>query len=379
MWDAQAPDAATSRSASARATGPGTFPGDHDLWRLPQADDRDTGHARPLRLATARSSTPRPPGQPISPNLVGRVVGGVRAGRPGRRRDRPGRAPRRAAPGAARSTPGPTTSHPPRPAGHRAPPRLLPGVDLARRHGARRRRDRPAPPTASAQPARAATCATRRTGRAATSPARARRHAQPVRHGRPRRTPPWPTRCAAVPHGRPRRRPATTWSRDLRAPDPARRRGTRGTTRSAPRRRVDEFDVNSHTFGLIATVGALRPAHAAATASSGFASRAARPGCSAATRGASARWSASASTFPRCMQHQVANLAAPSTARRRSTSARWSTARTAPATSRAASAASRTGCGTAPRPPAARRRSTATAAATSTTSAPGRPTSRPST
>ena len=51
----------------------GTFRGDHDLWRLPQADDRDRAHQdrfvshRPV-LAAA------PAGRPISPNLVGRVV-----------------------------------------------------------------------------------------------------------------------------------------------------------------------------------------------------------------------------------------------------------------------------------------------------------------
>ena len=51
----------------------GTFLGDHDLWRLPQADDHDRRHLdrfvshRPV-LAAARA------GHPISPNLVGRVV-----------------------------------------------------------------------------------------------------------------------------------------------------------------------------------------------------------------------------------------------------------------------------------------------------------------
>jgi endoglucanase len=50
----------------------GTFRGDHDLWRLPQADDSDTRHAdrfvshRPVFRAAA-------PGHRISPNLVGRV------------------------------------------------------------------------------------------------------------------------------------------------------------------------------------------------------------------------------------------------------------------------------------------------------------------
>src|SRR5262249_13007986 len=50
----------------------GTFRGDHDLWRLPQADDKDTQRAdrfvshRPVFRAA-------PPGHRISPNLVGRV------------------------------------------------------------------------------------------------------------------------------------------------------------------------------------------------------------------------------------------------------------------------------------------------------------------
>ncbi len=50
----------------------GTFRGDHDGWRLPQADDRDTAHLdrfvshRPVFEAAK-------PGKPISPNLVGRV------------------------------------------------------------------------------------------------------------------------------------------------------------------------------------------------------------------------------------------------------------------------------------------------------------------
>jgi endoglucanase len=50
----------------------GTFLGDHDGWRLPQADDRDTAHVdrfvshRPVFEAAG-------PGRPISPNLVGRV------------------------------------------------------------------------------------------------------------------------------------------------------------------------------------------------------------------------------------------------------------------------------------------------------------------
>ena len=51
----------------------GTFRGDHDLWRLPQADDRD--HARRDRFVSHRPVlAAAPAGSPISPNLVGRVV-----------------------------------------------------------------------------------------------------------------------------------------------------------------------------------------------------------------------------------------------------------------------------------------------------------------
>ena len=51
----------------------GTFRGDHDLWRLPQADDRD--HAHQDRFVSHRPVlAAAPAGHPISPNLVGRVV-----------------------------------------------------------------------------------------------------------------------------------------------------------------------------------------------------------------------------------------------------------------------------------------------------------------
>ncbi|WP_250214030.1 glycoside hydrolase family 9 protein [Acrocarpospora catenulata] len=51
----------------------GTFVGDHDVWRLPEADDHDTGadrrHIRHRPVFRAA-----PPGQPISPNLTGRTA-----------------------------------------------------------------------------------------------------------------------------------------------------------------------------------------------------------------------------------------------------------------------------------------------------------------
>jgi endoglucanase len=50
----------------------GTFAGDHDLWRLPQADDQDTD---PMDRYVAHRPVfdAAPAGQPISPNLAGRV------------------------------------------------------------------------------------------------------------------------------------------------------------------------------------------------------------------------------------------------------------------------------------------------------------------
>lgn len=55
-------------------TSNGRYLGDHDLWRLPQADDHN--HARRDRFAAAHRPVFRaaPPGHPISPNLAGRVA-----------------------------------------------------------------------------------------------------------------------------------------------------------------------------------------------------------------------------------------------------------------------------------------------------------------
>jgi len=52
----------------------GTFTGDHDLWRLPAADDRDTDHADRYAAAHRPVFDAAPPGAPISPNLAGRVA-----------------------------------------------------------------------------------------------------------------------------------------------------------------------------------------------------------------------------------------------------------------------------------------------------------------
>ncbi|WP_042385109.1 glycoside hydrolase family 9 protein [Streptacidiphilus melanogenes] len=51
----------------------GTFHGDHDLWRLPQKDDGDTATADRYAAAHRPVFEAAAPGKPISPNVVGRV------------------------------------------------------------------------------------------------------------------------------------------------------------------------------------------------------------------------------------------------------------------------------------------------------------------
>jgi endoglucanase len=55
-------------------TSNGTYYGDHDLWRLPQADDDDTAATDVYAAAHRPVFEAAPPGQPISPNLAGRVA-----------------------------------------------------------------------------------------------------------------------------------------------------------------------------------------------------------------------------------------------------------------------------------------------------------------
>jgi endoglucanase len=52
----------------------GTFTGDHDLWRLPQADDSDSSSADRYSAAHRPVFEAAAPGTPISPNLAGRVA-----------------------------------------------------------------------------------------------------------------------------------------------------------------------------------------------------------------------------------------------------------------------------------------------------------------
>ncbi|RAG85221.1 glycoside hydrolase [Streptacidiphilus pinicola] len=51
----------------------GTFHGDHDLWRLPQQDDGDTTTADRYAATHRPAFEAAAPGKPISPNVVGRV------------------------------------------------------------------------------------------------------------------------------------------------------------------------------------------------------------------------------------------------------------------------------------------------------------------
>jgi endoglucanase len=51
----------------------GTFAGDHDLWRLPERDDADTDPADRYAAAHRPVFEAAAPGDPISPNLAGRV------------------------------------------------------------------------------------------------------------------------------------------------------------------------------------------------------------------------------------------------------------------------------------------------------------------
>jgi endoglucanase len=52
----------------------GTYLGDHDLWRLPQADDRDRSRKHRYAARHRPVFSAAPPGHRISPNLAGRVA-----------------------------------------------------------------------------------------------------------------------------------------------------------------------------------------------------------------------------------------------------------------------------------------------------------------
>ena len=345
----------------------GTFLGDHDRWRLPEADDHERGRRGPLRLPPAGVRR-RAAGQPISPNLVGRVAAAFAlAAQLDARTIRPGRWPsctRRPC-----STPAPTP--PARPAArHGAAARLLPrgtwrdDMELGAAEIALAGQ-RLAPGSA---------------GISATAAHWARGYLAPetgdtlnlydtsaLAHAALAR--PWAHRAAPRRHaGRPG---ATTSARQIRT-----RRATPPGDPFAAGGAYDEFDVNSHTFGLIATV-ALYDQLTAHPPLPGVRDRAAQL---AARRQPLGRRRHGRGGHALPALHAAPGgqpVGQPRRRRRRWTSARSSTARTAPTTSRTGWAASRTAWCTAPPAPGRCRASTAGAAGTSTTSAPGRPTSPP--
>ena len=71
MWDEQS-DTLHIQVGIGSGNKQGTFAGDHDLWRLPQADDHDTDPQHRY-VAHRPVFDAAPAGEPISPNLAGRV------------------------------------------------------------------------------------------------------------------------------------------------------------------------------------------------------------------------------------------------------------------------------------------------------------------
>ena len=285
----EARHAATSRSGSARATGPGTFRGDHDLWRLPQADDRDTG-TRTASSPTGPSSR-RAAGTPDQPQ----------PGRPGRRRrspwphsQTPARDPARARLELRQARllySRAATAHPPHPLVTALPHAFYPEstwrddmqLGAAEIALAAHRLGEPATPLPARQRAHWARALPRRARRPTPSTSTTRRRSPTPRsrdamdrvaHGR-----------LAVTRARPGRGPP--------APDPARGRATPATTRSRAGVAVDRVRRQLAHLRADRHRRALRPAHRTA-AGSAASPAASAPGCSAGTPGASAPWSASA-------------------------------------------------------------------------------------
>ncbi len=73
MWDDQS-KALYFQVGIGGGNSAGTFTGDHDLWRLPEADDGNTDPANRFAAAHRPVFRATDPGKKISPNLVGRVA-----------------------------------------------------------------------------------------------------------------------------------------------------------------------------------------------------------------------------------------------------------------------------------------------------------------
>ena len=213
-------------------------------------DDRD--HAHQDRFVSHRPVlAAAPAGSPISPNLVGRVVASFALAAQADARDHRSRAHRELRQARLLYAMA-ATARPPHPLVTALPHAFYPESSWLRRHGAGFGGAR-AGGTPPRGPSTAGTCGTRRdfarryldsrstdtlnlydTGALAdVSLAQAMR----VVHGA--------GRLAVTRHD---------LTRNLRSPDHARGARTRATTRSRAAASDHQFDVNSHTFGLVATV-----------------------------------------------------------------------------------------------------------------------------
>ena len=278
----------------------GTFHGDHDKWRLPQADDDDRG-----RLDRYVSHRPvfaaGPPGARISPNLVGRVSAAFALAAQvdaAHHRARARRELRQARLLYARAD----TSRPPRPLLTALPHAFYPesswhdDMELGATEVALASRSlgRPARPYVRDAARWAKGYLAKESGDTLNL-----------------------YDTSAIAHAdlfRAMRRTGTSWRFDITAPDLVGdlRRQLRGALRSARRDpfsaggTYDNFDVNSHTFGLVATAG-LYHLLTGPSRFDRFATRqrdwllGGNPWGVSAMVGVGAR-------YPLCMQHQIANL-----------------------------------------------------------------------
>jgi endoglucanase len=277
----------------------GTFAGDHDLWRLPQADDGNTDpHDRYVAHRPVFDSAPA--GQPVSPNLAGRVSAAFALGA----QQEPDPVLARALLHEAQALYARAdTATPPRPLVTALPHAFYPesvwqddmelgGAEIAR---AAQRLGEPATPYLDA-----ATHWAKRYLRVHSTDTLnlydvgALAHASLVEA------------MAAVPHGRlevGRRQLTRDVARQVRI-------GVRRARQDPFRAPVDvtEFDANSHSFGLVATVG-LYDRLTRSHRFRGFATRVRTWLLGGNPWGVTAMVGLG-STYPRCMQHQVANLAA---------------------------------------------------------------------
>lgn len=277
----------------------GTFYGDHDGWRLPQADDRDTSHVdrfvshRPVFQAAA-------PGHRISPNLVGRVSAAFALAAQQDAGRHPARARRelhRATSLYARAN----TQHPPHPLVTALPHAFYPESSW-----------RDDMQLGAAEIAVAA----HRLGRSARPYLRdsARFAHTLIRRGVDDTLNLYDTSALAdaalvdALRTAPHRRLAVTRA-DLVGDLAAQIRHGRAHARHDPfgaSEPVDQFDANSHTFGLVATVG-LYDALTHSRRFQGFASLQRTWLLGGDPWGVSAMVGVG-HRFPLCMQHQVANL-----------------------------------------------------------------------